>query len=396
MSVRDGDDVPTRVCAACESVVPAARFCGECGAESERPVNRWSVLLRPRVYATAHRETLWLPRLSSTLFPRFPGEARRPLRFGVILVTIAIVVLSLLRMNGPLAVVATLGWPLMGTIYIWQSDGFRDIGLRIYAIAMVLGIAFGVGWWLTAGKMLATSYGVSTATGLQVIAVINTIVLLNLGGAALMLLPAFVARLVRVPVRESLDGFIVGAVGALWYSIAATTTIQAPQFAEGLLEGHSAGRMFQDWATNGIVVPVVATAAGGLIGLSLWFQPDRRPGRGARQARGSLTVATVLAFGLYVAVWLVDAQAPPLLVDIAVKLALTVAALMTIRAAIQIALLHEVPDPASGQPLLCVHCDKVVPDLPFCSSCGAAARASSRTSRRLRHEYPPVRELTTR
>jgi len=395
MSVRDGDDVPTRVCGACESVVPAARFCGECGAESDRPVSRWSVLLRPRVYATAHRENIWLPRLSSTLFPRCSGDIRRPLRFGLILVTIAIVVLSLLRMNGPLAVTATLGWPLLGTIYIWQSDGFRDIGLRIYAIAMVLGIAFGVGWWLTAGKMLAASYGVSTATSLQVIAVINSIVLLNLGGAALMVLPAFVARLVRVPVRESLDGFIVGAVGALWYSIAATTTIQAPQFAEGLLEEHSAGRMFQDWATNGIVVPVVATAAGGLVGLSLWFRPNRRPGRSARHARGSLTVATVLAFGLYVAVWLVDAQAPPLLVDIAAKLALTVAALVTIRAAIQVALLHESPDPASGQPLLCVHCNKVVPDLPFCSSCGAAARASSRTSRRLRHEYPPVREPAT-
>jgi hypothetical protein len=391
MTDHGGDDAPTRICTACGSVVPAARFCGECGAESDRPVNRWSVLLRPRVYATAHRETLWLPRLSSTLFPRFPGEIRKPLQAGVTLVTVAIVVLSLLRMNGPLAVIATLGWPLMGTIYIWQSDVFRDIPLRIYAIATALGIAFGVGWWLTAGKMLAASYGVSTATSLQVIAVINSIVLLNLGGAALMVLPAFVARLVRMPVRESLDGFIVGAVGALWYSIAATTTIQAPQFAEGLIEEHSAGRMFQDWATNGIVVPIVATAAGGLVGLSLWFQPRR----GAKHARGSLAIATVLAVFLYVAVWLVDAQAPPPPVDIATKLVLAVCALLTIRVAIQIALLHEVPDPASGQPLLCVHCDKVVPDLPFCSSCGAAARASSRTSRRLRHEYPPVRELAT-
>ena len=42
------------------------------------------------------------------------------------------------------------------------------------------------------------------------------------------------------------------------------------------------------------------------------------------------------------------------------------------------------PDPATGEPVGCLHCDRTVPDAPFCPACGAATRASSRTWRRSR------------
>lgn len=396
MAAPDEDEVGVRGCPACDSVVPAARFCGHCGAELDRPVTGLRVMVRPRVYATAHREPVWLPRISSTLFPRFPGEIRKPFRIGLILVAIGILIFSALRLNAPLGVTATIGWPLLFLLYVWQSDVFRDVPLRILGIATALGIGLGVGWWLAAGEVLATSYGVSTASSLQLTRVIHTGFLITLGGAALMLVPAFVTRLVPMPVRESLDGFVIGAAGALWYSTAATTTITAPSFVQGLSVGYSAGRMLQDAVTYGIVNPIVTTAAGGLVGLSLWFRPDRRPGRHPKRARGMLTAATLLAVGIYAAVWFVDAQALPRAADLLAKLTLAALALVTVRAAVQVALLHEAPDPATEVPLLCVHCEKVVPDLTFCVSCGVAARASSRTSRRLRHEDPPVRELSTR
>lgn len=351
--------------------------------------------MRPRVFATAHREAVWLPRISSTLFPRFPGEVRRPFRIGLILVALAIVVFALLRVNGPLGVTSTIGWPLLFLLYVWQSDAFRDIPARVLAVAMVLGIVFGVGWWVAAGKMLAASYGVSTASSLQLARVVDTGFLITLGGTALMLVPALFARVIPVPVRESLDGFVIGALGALWYSTAATATIVAPQFVEGLTEEYSAARMFQDGVTYGIVTPVVTTAAGGLVGLSLWFQPRRQYRRIPVRSRLALTIATALAVGLYVAVWFVDALVLSLPTDLLCKLGIALLALLTVRAGVQIALLHEVPDPETGAPLLCVHCEKVIPDLAFCSACGAAARASSRTSRRLRHQWLPVRESVT-
>lgn len=100
----------------------------------------------------------------------------------------------------------------------------------------------------------------------------------------------------------------------------------------------------------------------------------------------------MLGAPLYLAVWVVDTLALPRLLDIALKLAFALLALLLVRCAVQIALLHENPDPSTGDPILCVHCELVVPDLPFCAACGAAARASSRTSRRLRRQSPPVRD----
>ena len=377
----------TRVCPVCSSEVPAVRFCGDCGADLDATVSRWSVLLRPRVFATAHRESVWLPpRISSTLFPRVPGEMRKPFRVALILVLIAMVVLGMLRVNGPLGVVSIIGWPLIFLIYVWETDVFQDLPARILLAAMVIGIALGVGWWLSTGKLLAGSYGVSTGSSLLLLRVLNVGLFISLGGALLMLVPAFVTRLFRVPVRESLDGFVVGAFGALWYSTAATTTVLAPQFVEGLMEDQSAARLLESSITFGIVNMVITTAAGGLVGLSLWFTPNDRD---TKRSRGAVIMCAVLAVATGMAVWVVDALELSRAVDLVLKGALAVLAVVIVRCGVQIALLHEMPDPATGAPVLCVHCEQVVPDMAFCPACGAAARASSRTSRRLRHEYPP-------
>ena len=350
------------------------------------------MLLRPSVFATAHRETIWLPRVSSTLFPRFPGEVRKPFRIGLIVVLIGLILCSITRITGPAGIFSVIGWPLLFLIYVWVSDAFRDIPARVMVVAMVIGVASGVGWWLAAGKVLAENYGVTTASSLALTKVLDVGFLITLGGTALMLLPAVVGRLFPVQMRESLDGFVVGAFGALWYQTAATTTTIAPQFAEGLMLEQSTARILADSITYGVVTPLVTTAAGGLVGISLWFQPDRRAGRDPRRARRALTGFTVLAVVFYLGIWAVDQQGFPRVVDVGLKLALSVLAVLAARGGVQIALLHEAPDPATGEPLLCVHCESVVPDLPYCSACGAAARASSRTSRRYRHQPPPVRE----
>ena len=375
-------------CPACQKSVPTAAFCGDCGAEMAAPVTDMNLLLRPRVYTTAHRERLLAPRVSSSYLPRLPGPMRRPFRAGLIVVLIAMVVLALLSANGPLGVTATLGWPLIFLIYVWQTDVFRDLPARILVIAMVLGIAGGVGWWLMAGKLLAGRYGVTTGSGLLLAQVLDVGFLITLGGALLMLLPAVVTRFIPVDKREAVDGFVVGTFGALWYQTAATTTVVAPQFAEGLINEQSTSRMLQDAFTYGVVDPIVTTAAGGLLGLLLWFTP--RPGALGRKARTALIICAVLGTLLYLSVWGIESFGLPPWVDAAMKLVLAVLALLMVRCGLQIALLHEQPDPAAGDPILCVHCERVVPDMPFCPACGSAARASSRSSRRLRHDQPPT------
>lgn len=389
------DDATTRSCPACHVAAPAdgGTFCGSCGAELGSPVDTWSALLRPRVYAAAHRESVWTPRVSSSLFPRLAGPTRKPFQIGLTFALVAVLVLSVLRVNGPLGVIAVIGGPMLFMIYVWESDVFRDLPLRIMAVAMALGTALGVGWWLSTAKIIAEAYGVSTGSSLLLLEnLLNVGVLVSMGGAVLMLLPAVITRLFRLPVRESLDGFVVGAFGALWYSTAATTTVLAPQFTEGLTADQTAARLLDDAITYGIVNAITTTAAGGLVGLSLWFRPDRRSGRDPRNVRAALTICTALAVFWYIAVWAVDSVDLPRAFNMIAMPVLAVFALLTVRCAVQIALLHEAPDPATGAPVLCVHCEQVVPDMPFCVACGAAARASSRSSRRLRRESPPILE----
>ncbi len=389
------DEVTTRQCPACRQTVPAAQFCGSCGADAAAPVDALRTLLRPNVYATAHRETVWTPRVSSTYLPRVPGRMRRPFRLGMILVLIVIVALAAMRSGGPLGVtVATIGWPLLFFIYVWQTDVVRDLPVRILVAAMVLGVALGVGWWLLAATWLANAYDVSTGSAHMLADVLDVGFLITAGGAVLLVVPAVVTRVFPVPVRESLDGFVVGAFGALWYLTASTATIVGPQFAEGLIEDQTLGRMVSDAITHGVVAPIVTIAGGGLVGMSLWFRPNRAPGRNPKRARRALTLCTVAGAPLYLAVWTIDAAVESRWLIVAIRLALAVLALILVRCAVQIALLNEEPDPATGEPVLCVHCEKVVPDMPFCSACGAAARASSRTSRRRRRESPPVRQDT--
>ncbi|MBU3751031.1 MAG: zinc ribbon domain-containing protein, partial [Mycobacterium sp.] len=329
-------EVPTSECPGCHQTVPAAPFCGSCGAARTAPVTARGTLLRPAVYAAAPREPLWTPRISSTCLPRLAAAMRKPFGVGLILVLVAVVILAAAGANGPVGVVAVLGWPLLFLIYLWQTDVFRDIPIRILVLAAALGVALGVGWWLLAGRILAGSYGLSTGSALMLTGVLNVGLLITAGSAVLMLMPAVLTRLLAMPVRESLDGFVVGAFGALWFMTAASTTIVAPQFVEGLIDDRGAARVLEDALSYGIVNPITATAAGGLVGMSLWFTPDRRPGRNPGRARTALTLCTVVGAPVYLAVWLVDATSVPPAVDLSLKLALAVLALLVVRCAVQI------------------------------------------------------------
>jgi rRNA maturation endonuclease Nob1 len=78
-----------------------------------------------------------------------------------------------------------------------------------------------------------------------------------------------------------------------------------------------------------------------------------------------------------------------------VHLAVTLLAVLVLRIGLHLALPHEAHDPIMSEPLLCPHCDRVVPDMAFCPACGVATRASSRSSRRARRLSRQVRDDAT-
>ncbi len=389
-SAESPDRVPTDVCGQCAATVPSGHFCGECGAELGQPAGRRLSALRLRVFAVAPKERVLVPMVSSTLFPHLPEAYRNPLRAGMVVLLAGVLGCSVLRLLAPWVTLVALGVPLLFVLYLWQSNLLRDLPNHALIIASVFGVVLGVGWVLGTGGLVARSYGISVAAGFVLQNVISLGLFISVGGAVVMMLPAVAVRLLGPP-RESLDGFVIGALGALCFTGAATTTRLAPQFVSGLIDDVRSDRLLLEAVLYGVTVPLTAAAVGGLIGILLWFRPGARAGEHPGRVRIVLALFTVLALLIYTLVWVTDASRLPKWPQVLLHVLMAVIALLTARACVQLALLFEQPDPATGGPVLCPRCERVVPDMPFCPACGTATRASSRSSRRRRRASPPVR-----
>lgn len=390
------DPVTNHQCPACRATVPAALYCGRCGALLTSNPGFWERLLRPDAFAAAPRERMALPLVTSSLFPHLDQRSRNPFRIGLLLVVASLVIFSMLRWLGPLVTVAGLGVPLLFILYLWQSEVIKDMPGHMLVAATVIGTGLGVGWVVITGGLVARSYGIPMAAGFVLQHLLGVGLAISVGGALLMVLPAVVLRFLRPDtISESLDGFVIGGLGALSFTGAATLTRLAPQFTTGLIDNVHPSRLILEAGLHGIAMPLTAAAAGGLIGMMLWFRPGQRADMYPRRIHRALVIFTGGVVALYTAIWVVDAARLPKLEQLLLHLGLTVLAVLAARIGMQLALLHEASDPPSGGPILCEHCERVVPEMPFCPSCGVASRASSRTSRQWRREAAPASPTDT-
>ena len=116
-------------------------------------------------------------------------------------------------------------------------------------------------------------------------------------GLVLMIVPITAVRLTRPGSRESLDGFIVGALAGLMFSAAATLTRLAPQVVTGLIAHTRPLRgLVVEVVLGGVTVPITAAAAGGMVGLALWFR--QRDDVAGHHGRVHLVLAAVAAAAL--------------------------------------------------------------------------------------------------
>jgi hypothetical protein len=314
-------------------------------------------------------------------------------RIGLAVVLAALVAFSLLRLPAATVTVAALGFVFLFLLYLRESDAFADIPARTLVLTAVLGIGLGVGWVLLTGAAVARSYGIALGAGVVGARMMRDGIGIPLGGVVLMLMPAVIVRLLRPPTREALEGFMIGALGALTFTAAATLTRLAPQFGTGVVSKRPMESLIVEAGIRGVAVPLTAAAAGGLIGAALWFtrpasKKNRRPGL-VRLLLVSFAVAVLV---VYLGLGLIDVAHFPQVLMLVLYLALALVALLLLRVGLHLALLHEAHDEIqSDEPLLCPHCGHVVPDMAFCPACGVATRASSRSSRTARREIRPVR-----
>jgi hypothetical protein len=282
---------------------------------------------------------------------------------------------------------------LLFVLYLRESDGFADIPTRTWVLTVALGVGLGVGWVVLTGAAVARAYGIALGAGVVGSRMLRDGIGIPLGGVILMLMPAVIIRLLRPPTRESLDGFMIGALGALSFTAAATLTRLAPQFGTGVVSKRPLDSLIVEAGIRGVAVPLTAAAAGGLIGAALWFtRPPSKQKQRPGLVRLLLVFFAVAVLAVYLGLGLIDVAHFPQLLMLVLYLALALVALFLLRVGLHLALLHEAHDEIqSDEPLLCPHCGHVVPDMAFCPACGVATRASSRSSRTARRDTRPVR-----
>lgn len=373
--------VPTIECRRCEVEVPAGNFCGLCGCNPTADPEQSLLWQRRTAFSAAPGESVLRPYLASSLFPQLPSGSRRPFRVILVLAAAGLLLAALLRLPALGITIGALGLPLLFGLYLRASGADRDVPRTSLIIAGVLGALLGTAWVLVSGHVIASNFGVPMSVGLALHHVMREGSVVPAIGMVLMIIPTVVVRLVRPGSRESLDGFMIGAFAALAFSAAATLTRLAPQVATGLINHTRPVKgLVIEGILCGVTVPISAAAAGGMVGVALWFrQPPGRHGR----VRPALWLLAAVALLMHAGVGVIDILGVPQLPMVIAHVALTVVALLALRVALQLTLLHEEHDPIrQDQPLLCPHCEHVVPDMAFCPACGAATRASSKESRR--------------
>jgi hypothetical protein len=392
-AAEDWDSLSTMLCRVCGGVGPEGTYCGSCGAAATPTRGGGPAWLRIRAYAAAPNEHVLRPSLTTSLFPRLPRRSRWAFRVALIVLLALLVAFVLLRWQPPLIGISALGLPLLFGLYLRETDAFRDQSIVTLTITAILGIGIGIGWALATDAIWKRTYDDVLGTPMTTTDQLINLAAIPIGGTLLMLLPVALIRLLRPGVRESLDGFVIGALAALCFTAAGVLTRAAPEFADGLVAvGFPRSALLALAAIRGGAAPLTAAAIGGMVGATLWFRPRANPK--TVQHWYSLTSpapALAIALLLYVAQNRIDYAWISYLQIVGLYAVIAVLALLALRVVLHCTLLREASDETSpNEPVLCTQCEHVVPELAFCANCGVAAHAASRTSRAARRSHRPT------
>lgn len=372
-------DAANVLCRACGADVPSGEFCGLCGTHLAPRRGDGPDWLRLNTFAVTPDEHVLRLSVASSIFPQLPQKSRAPFRLALALIVLVMVTFAVLRWQAPLVGVIALGLPVLFLLYLREIGAVRFLPLRALVIHTGVCIALGVGWVLLTGKAVARSYDIALGTALPGKSVWLAGVAIPLGGAVVMLVGALALRLLRPEKRESLDGFTIGAWGAIVFTAAATLTRLAPEFTTGLTtRDRPVSWFFVEAAIRGVAGPLIMASVGGMVGLTLWF--GRRSDRHRRAARVVFTLGVGVLLAAYTGLGVADVSRVPQGLQLGLYAVVTAGFLWALRIALQIALLTEDhAEPHRDASVRCPQCEHVVPDVPFCPDCGAA-RAVCRTS----------------
>jgi RsiW-degrading membrane proteinase PrsW (M82 family) len=204
------------------------------------------------------------------------------------------------------------------------------------------------------------------------------VVLVPLGVQLLMLAGAIILYIARSYFDEALDGMTFGAAGALGFTFAQNLVNLSPELSYGVSAVTPTLFTVLEVVQRGVLAPLLAASATGLIAGALWLARGRSRPEEA-QALTSLPVAAVMAAVADVLFVALAFAIRDQLYVVLLQAALVVGMLFVTRLAIHHLLLSEAVEVAIGPPMPCSNCHRVVPRMAFCPHCGIATRATPKT-----------------
>jgi hypothetical protein len=383
--------IPLAPCPHCGREVPVATFCGACGSHLTRESSK--ATRRHHAYAAFPEEPVLRMAVTSSLFPHLSQRSKVTFRAAIALIVIMLVALALVGVQAPSIAVSALGIPLIYLLYLYEIDEpSRTSVFRSVISIVVIGVGLGTGWGLVGGHFVNEALAPTLNFSLVSPAALSGAVAVPVVSVLLMIVSVSVVRLYRRGLTESLDGFVLGAIGALAFTSAATITQLSSLLSAGQFTQQSFTGILTQVVIRGLCSPMLAAALIGLFGASIWssMRPD---GPAERRWLGSpafpVSVAVLLEIGLGFAD--IGRQGDPVL--LVCHLAALGIAIAAMRVGLHYVLLHEEGPPTVGAPGTCGHCHFVVPTMHFCPHCGVA-RSATAPSRRpegaFAHDLGPV------
>ena len=377
-------------CPHCGAAVPAAEYCGACGAHLAYADH--GAAHRARSYAPFPEEPVLRIAITTSLFPHLSRSTKLLFRLAVGCIVALLVVFALAKWQAPMIGVAACGFPVLYLLYVVEiDDPDRPTFRAPVGIALLLGVVLGVAWGIVGGhyvdRALSLTFGSSlTGADALVAAVVVPVV-----GVLLMALPVAALRLGRHS-SESLDGFVIGAVGALGFGLAATIQQLSGLLRSGQVSEFDFTSTLTQVAIRGFAVPLIGALTIGLFGATLWLRRHQRV-QGWQLTLTSPITALAVALVVQVGLGFCEIAVLP---DLALLLAYMVAVVLVIvviRVCLHQVLLAELHPVAIGPPGVCPHCHRMVPTMPYCPHCGVARTATSPRHRSTRAEEGAAAEL---
>ena len=371
-------------CPHCGRNAPPGAYCGYCGArlphaEGEAPPTQRD-RLRAHAYAADSRESLYTPAIISTLFPHLPPH-RAILARWLLIAGIALIVLIAFGRVIPVAVVlSAVLLPVLYLAYFYDTRVYEDEPLTVLAGTFLLGALLGAALSLAVYRLLVTQRPLGLHSGLSLSYILLNAVLLPLVGLALMLVGPVVLYFLRPRFNDILDGLVFGVASGLGFA-AAQSVVYSWLIIVGPLQR---GGSILDWVLPtlrvALLTPLLDAASAGLICAALWLPRDPHIRQRPRTIVTSLPFAIVAAaLGQILPSLLTDLLPGQVLSFIWYVLAAAIL-LMLERVSLHLGLLEKGAEASDAgeetNMIVCPICQRLTPDLAFCSQCGVALRAS--------------------